>query len=140
MATINQLLANQLAIMQQMAAMSFSPPQSIAVPAFNVPPIQNVTIPNQQAFTGGGFNPGMGNAHGGSRCQGNRHGGHDGHGRRGCNPFANHMANLGCGLGQQMPQIRGFSGAAIPGSLPPPQPGMSVAGYHTPTYTSNTTT
>jgi hypothetical protein len=44
-AAINQLLANQVVIMQQMAATSFCPQPSIAVPAFNVPPIQNVTIP-----------------------------------------------------------------------------------------------
>ncbi len=36
-AAINQLLANQPSIMQQMAAMSFSPPPSITASAFNVP-------------------------------------------------------------------------------------------------------
>jgi hypothetical protein len=60
-AAINQLSANQAAIMQLMAAMSFSLQPSIAVQAFNVPPIQNATIPMQQAFTGGVFNPGTGN-------------------------------------------------------------------------------
>ncbi len=121
---INQLSANQTAIMQQMAAMSFSPPPFIAVPAFNVPPIQNVMIPKQQLFTGVWCNPGTGYAHGSGRCRGNGCGGCGGHGGQGRNPFANHMANLGCGLGQQMPKIGGFPRAAIPESLPPPQLGM----------------
>jgi hypothetical protein len=55
-AAINQLSANQMAIMQQIAVMSFSPPPSIAAPAFNIPPIQSVTIPNQNLFNTGGFN------------------------------------------------------------------------------------
>jgi hypothetical protein len=45
-----------MAIMQQMEVMSFSPPPSIVVPAFNVPPIQSVTIPNQNFSNMGGFN------------------------------------------------------------------------------------
>jgi hypothetical protein len=46
MAAINQMSANQTAIMQHMAAMNISTPQSIAAPAFNLPPIQSVTISN----------------------------------------------------------------------------------------------
>ncbi len=46
-AAINQLLANQMHIMQQMAAMNIaSPPPAIAAPAYNVPPIQSVNIPH----------------------------------------------------------------------------------------------
>ena len=70
-AAINQLLANQMHIMQQMAAMNVaSPPPDIAAPAYNVPPIQSVTIPNQQTFPAGRFYQGGGAARGGGYCCG----------------------------------------------------------------------
>jgi hypothetical protein len=50
-AAINQLSANQMHIMQVMVAMNFaSPPPDITAPAYNLPPIQSVRIPNQQTF------------------------------------------------------------------------------------------
>ena len=63
-AAINQLAANQTAMYQQMAALSFSPPPTArhtpSPQAFHVPPIQNLAIPmQQQPFVGGGFNQGM---------------------------------------------------------------------------------
>jgi hypothetical protein len=64
-AAISQLLANQMVIMQQMVMMSFSPPLSIAVPAFNITPIQSVTIPNQNLFNTGGSNQNARNVPGG---------------------------------------------------------------------------
>ncbi len=45
-AAINQLPANQSAIIQQMAAMSFIPPPSIAVWSFNITPIQKCNNPH----------------------------------------------------------------------------------------------
>jgi hypothetical protein len=50
MAAINQLSANETAIMQHIAAMIISPPQTIEAPAFNVPPIQSVSIPTQHGY------------------------------------------------------------------------------------------
>ncbi len=65
-AAINQLLANQKHIMQQMTAMNVaSPQQSIAATTYNIPPIQMVNIPHQQAFHEGGFHQGRGSARGG---------------------------------------------------------------------------
>jgi hypothetical protein len=107
--------------------MNISPPSpSIATPAFNIPPIHSVTIPNQNGDTGGGFNQGRGNAPGGGQHRGGRCVGRRGCSRRGCNPFATHMANLGRGTAQHMPQIKGFHGASIPhagfpgAAIPPP--------------------
>ncbi len=114
MAAINQLLVNQPAMMQHMAAMNISPPQSIVAPAFNVPPIQNVSIPTHNGYARGGFNQGRSNAQGGRQRRGGGRGGHVGHGGRGRNPFANHMANLGRGTTQHPPQLGGFHGATIP--------------------------
>ncbi len=70
-AAINQLLANQFAIMMQMATMSFA--QALAqstcqfVPrnTFQVPPIQQVAIPMQQGFPSGDFNARRGGQQGG---------------------------------------------------------------------------
>jgi hypothetical protein len=122
---INQLLANKTHIMQQMAAMNIaSPPPDITAPGYNVPPIQSMTIPNQQTFPAGGFHQGGGAARGGSYCHGGRRGRWDGCGGSGRNPFVNHMANVGCGNGQQMTQLggnTGFSGAAIPPAMQPQQ-------------------
>ncbi len=77
-----------------------------------------------QAFTGSVFNPGMEYVHGSGwrrepKCgrRGRRSG-------RGCNPFSNHMTNLGRGLGQQIPHIGCFPGVALLGSLLPPQLGL----------------
>jgi hypothetical protein len=62
-ATINQLLANQQQIIQQMAAMKVnSPQQSIASNTYNIPPIPMVNIPNQHAFNEGGYQRGRGPA------------------------------------------------------------------------------
>jgi hypothetical protein len=54
-AAIYQLLGNQTAIMQHIAAMNISPPQTIAAPAFNIPPIHSVSIPTQNGYAGGSF-------------------------------------------------------------------------------------
>jgi hypothetical protein len=100
-AAINRLSANQTHIMQQMAAMNVaSPPPDIAAPAYNVPPIQSVTIPNQQTFPAGGFHRGGGAARGGSYHCGGGYSRRDGCGGSSRNPFANHMANVGRGNGQ----------------------------------------
>ncbi len=126
MAAINQMSANQTAIMQHLAAMNISPPQSIAAPAFNVPPIQSVTIPNQNGYTGGGFNQGRSNAQRGGQQKGDRRGGQGGGGGRGCNQFLTNMANLGHGTTQHPLYFGGFHGAAIPNpgfpgdAIPPP--------------------
>jgi hypothetical protein len=118
-AAINQVSANQTAIMQHIAAVNISPPPSIAAPAFNIPLIYSVTIPNQNAYTGSGFTQGRSNAPGGGQQRGGRRGGCGGRGRRGRNPFATGMA-------QHMRQIGGFHGASIPPSafpgatIPPP--------------------
>ncbi len=121
MAAINQLSENQMHILQQMAAMNVaSPPPDIAAPVYNVPPIQSVTIPNQQTFPAGGFHQGGGAARGGSYRSGGGHGRRDGRSGSGCIPFANHMATIGHGNGQQMPQLggnTGFPGAAIPPAM-----------------------
>ncbi len=76
-AAINQLSANQTAIMSQMAAMSFTPATTHNTRKqqhmFQVPPIQQLAIPVHQSFQQAAFN-------------GSRHGGHDrgrGHGGRG---------------------------------------------------------
>jgi hypothetical protein len=101
-----------------------SPPPDIVAHAYNVPPIQSVTIPNQQTFLAGGFHQGGGAARGGGYCSGGGRCRWDGHGGSGRNPFANHMANVGRGNGQQMPQLGGntcFPGAAIPLAMQPQQ-------------------
>ena len=102
-------------ILQQMAAMSAT--SAVAAPAFNIPPVANVTIPT------GGFQEGGGLARGGG--QGRERGGH----RicAGCrrNPFATHMATVGRGrAGQYMPPFggqTGFPGAAVPLPMQPQQ-------------------
>jgi hypothetical protein len=78
-AAINLLLANQMAIMQHIAAMNISPPQTIAAPAFNVPPIHSVSIPNQHEYAGSSFNQGRSNVQNGKR-QGGKRGGRGGRG------------------------------------------------------------
>ncbi len=99
-AAIIQLLANQMHIMQQMAAMNVAiPPPAIAAPGYNVPPIQSVTIPNQQTFPTGGFHQGGGAAREGGDHSGGGRGRQDGHGGSGRNSFANHMANVSRGNG-----------------------------------------
>jgi hypothetical protein len=113
MAAINQLSANQAAIMQHIAAMNISPPQARAAQAFNVPPIHSVSIPIQNGYAGGSYNHGRSNAQTKQPW---------GSGRGGCgrcdnqdwNPFATHMANLGRGRAQHPPQLGGFHGAAVP--------------------------
>jgi hypothetical protein len=92
---INQLAANQTTNMNQMAALSFvqEPAQHtrrfVARDAFQVPPIQQLTIPTQQApFQAGAFHAGRGGRKGGCNW------GH-GSGRRGCTPFADYMRTAG---------------------------------------------
>jgi hypothetical protein len=122
---INQLSANQTHIMQQMAAMNVaSPPPDIPPPGYNVPPIQSVTIPNQQTLPAGGFHQGGGAARGGGYRHGGGHGRRDGHGGSGRNPFANHMVNVSRENVQQMTQLgsnTGFPGGAIPPAMQPQQ-------------------
>jgi hypothetical protein len=120
-AAINQLSANQKHIMQQMVAMNVaSPQQSIAATTYNIPPIQMVNIPHQQAFHEGGFHRGRSSTQGGGYCHGGGRGRRDGCGGGSRNPFANHMANTGRGNGQQISQLgvnTGFPGAAIPPAM-----------------------
>jgi hypothetical protein len=100
---IKQLLANQTAIMQQMAAMSFSSPPA-QHSTVHVPPIHNVQIPMQQT---GGFQQGRGgrrgNIHGGRGC-----GRNSGRGGKQRTPFKNHLRNAGSELlfpGQMFPHV-----------------------------------
>ncbi len=83
--------------------MSFSPIPSIAALSFNIPPIQSVTIPNQNLFNTGGFNQ-RNKIGGGQHCN-NKRKGSRGHPSRGCTSFATHMASLGHRQGQQQPQF-----------------------------------
>ncbi len=121
-AAINQLLVNQMAIMQHIAAMNISPPQATA---FNVPPIHSVLIPTQSGYAGGSFNQGRSNAQNKQR-RGGKRGGRSGRGRRGRNPSATHIANLGRRMAQHPPPLGGFHGAAAPNTgflgsaIPPP--------------------
>jgi hypothetical protein len=70
-AAINQLAANQTAIMLQMAAILFEQAlaqhtcQYVPCNTFQVPPIQQVAIPKQQNFPAGDFNAGLGGHQGG---------------------------------------------------------------------------
>jgi hypothetical protein len=69
-AAINQLLANQTAIMLQMVAMWFAQApthytcQYVLHNMFQVPPIQQVAKPMQQHFLAGDFNAGCGGRQG----------------------------------------------------------------------------
>jgi hypothetical protein len=102
-AAINQLSANQTAIMTQMAALSFTPApanptrgRTIA----NIPPIQQLAVPIQQQFPNGGFG-----TNGGGRRPGRGRG--RGRGGRGRTPFADYM------------RMQGSTGATIPGHMVP---------------------
>jgi hypothetical protein len=94
-AAINQLAANQTTIMTQMAALSFTqePAQHtrrfVAREPFQVPPIQQLAFPTQQApFQAGAFHAGRGGRQGGRNwgC---------GHGGRGHTLFADDMHTAG---------------------------------------------
>ena len=66
-AAINQLLANQTAMMNQITAMQLSPPPPACHTGqgqLHVPPIQQLNIPVPQAYTGGFFQPGQGGGRG----------------------------------------------------------------------------
>ncbi len=66
-AAINQLAANQTAMMNQMVAMQFSPPphaHHTGQGQIHVPPIQQLNIPVPQAYAGGSFQPGRGGGRG----------------------------------------------------------------------------
>ena len=93
---INQLAANQTHILQQMAAMSIAapPPPAVVAPAFNIPPVTNVAILTGGFWQGGSSARGGGHGRG---CGGRRI-------RAGCsrNPFAMHMATIGCGEGDSI--------------------------------------
>jgi hypothetical protein len=83
-AAINQLAVNQTAIMNQMAAMQFSPPtpaRHTGQGQLHVPPIQQLNIPVPQAYAGGSFQPGQGGGRGksGRSRQGGRGGEEDAH-------------------------------------------------------------
>jgi hypothetical protein len=99
-AAINQLAANQTAMINQMAAMQFSPPtpaRHTGQGQLHVPPIQQLNIPVPEAYAGGSFQPGQGGGRGrgGRSRQGGPGGG------RGCTPFADHVQTLGHGGGGQ---------------------------------------
>jgi hypothetical protein len=125
-AAINQLSANQTAIMSQMAAataqmaaLAIVPPQAQNTHAyalrkqFYVPPIQQVAVPMQQPFSAVGTYPaGQGGQRGGRGCnQGGRRGG------RSRTPFADAMRGTGAA-----PTMT----AMIPygGGIAQPSPGM----------------
>ncbi len=66
-AAINQLLANQTAMMNQITAMQLSPPPPACHTGqgqLHVPPIQWLNIPVPQAYAGGSFQPGQGGGKG----------------------------------------------------------------------------
>jgi hypothetical protein len=107
-AAINQLAANQTAMMNQMVAMQFSPPppaRHTGQGQIHVPPIQQLNIPVLQAYVGGSFQPGQG----GGRGQGGRSRQGQHVGGRGCMPFADRVQTLGRGEGGQ-----GFQGHGGP--------------------------
>ncbi len=102
---INQLAANQLAIQQQMAAMTFTANTPAHHTQFQIPPIQNM---GQQPFAGaaqGSFNIGQG----GGGCQRGGHG-------RGCT--GSHGGGRGHGAFAQ--QIQGRFGGIPPFVNGPP--------------------
>jgi hypothetical protein len=123
---INQLSANQTALMNQMAAMSYAnvpPPQNLQYQ----PPIQQLTIPVQQpcaAAATGGFNSGNGGGGRGGRSR-------QGHGRRGGGrnqhtPFTNYGYTQGVrsdgqgrGGGRFIPQATGAFNPQAPTFVPP---------------------
>ena len=88
-AAISQLSANQMAIMSQMAAMSFTPATAQDTRRtqhmFQVPPIQQLAIPVQQSFQQSAFNGGRSGGRGRGR----------GRGGQGCMPFADPMRMTG---------------------------------------------
>jgi hypothetical protein len=116
---INQLAANQTAIMLQMVAILFAQApaqhtlQYVLHDTFQVPPIQQVVIPMQQHFPVGDFNTGRGGRQGGQGCG-------RGRGGWGCNPFADYM--------QTTVAVQTMPGQLIPhgggmAQIPPP-PGV----------------
>ena len=112
---IQQLSANQTAIMQQMAAMTFTqaPPQHNN---FHVPPVQSVQIPNA------GFQQGRGGRRGGSR--GGRGRGPNARTGRQRTPFANHIRG-GQPFGHATPALAPFPPFAtgmLPHGVLPPTP------------------
>ena len=136
---INQLAANQTAIMNQMAAMSFSPPAQAAT-NYVIPPIQHINVPTQQPFAGqanGGYNMGgggfnVGHRRGGGRGGRGRGGSRGGAGRGARTPFANHMRNTQAGRGggamgppgtSNLPPVGGFIGQA---ARPPNPPNSNI--------------
>jgi hypothetical protein len=93
---INQFSANQTALMNQMAAMSFKNAPTPPPNQPTAPPIQQLTIPAQVPYTGATtsrFNEGRG----GRGIEGQGRGGIRGGGRYQCTPFANHMRDEGGG-------------------------------------------
>jgi hypothetical protein len=98
-AAINQLLANQTAIMTQLAALLVTPapanPTSRVRIIANVPPIQQLVVPFQQQFPAGDFSASRGGRRGGCGC---------GRGCGGCGRtlFADYQrAQGGAGVGMQ---------------------------------------
>jgi hypothetical protein len=121
-AAINQLAANQTAIMTQMAALSFAPapanPSTRYRAVLNVPPIQQLAIPVQQQFpAGGGRRPGRGRGRG--------------RGGRGRTPFADYARTQG-GAGIGVPgQLVPYGGGVVPfqPAVPTGQPQVRRAEY-----------
>jgi hypothetical protein len=122
---INQLSANQTALMNQMAVMSYAnvpPPPTLQYQ----PPIQQLTIPVQQPFAGaasGGFNNGNGGGGMGGRSRQGR--GRRGGGHNQCTPFANFGRNQGVRDvsrdpgGRRIPQAPGAFNVQAPTFVPP---------------------
>jgi hypothetical protein len=124
-AAINQLLANQTAIMPQMAAATAQMAALTVVPTlaqnarayalrkqFYVPPIQQIAVPMQQPFSAVGAYPtGWGGQRGGCGCN---QGGH--RGGRSRTPFADSMR--GAGAVPMMTKMMPHGGSI---AQPPPQ-------------------
>ena len=127
-AAINQLSANQTAIMAQMAALSFT--QAPANPTTRrtidtVPPIQQLAVPIQQQFPTGDYSAGRGVRRGG-RGRGR------GRGNRGRTPFADYMRTQGGAVGGNIPgQLVPYGTGVIPfqPAIPTGRPQVKNADY-----------
>ena len=99
---INQLNANQAALVQQMADMLLNnnprPPAQITVP---VPPMQQLTIPMPVPYAGAAMPNAFNLGRGGQVGQGGRGGQSCGGGRGQRTPFAQHMQNQTQGHGRR---------------------------------------
>jgi hypothetical protein len=123
---INQLSANQTALMTQMAALSCNNVPPLQANQHYAPPIQQLTIPGQHPFAVaamGGFNPGNGGSGRGGHSRQGRGGCSGGHNQ--CTPFANYgrtqgvrSVSQGQGSGRLVPQAPGAFTLQAPSFVP----------------------